>query len=352
MKSVRWTATIAGIGVAFGLGWILAGKTVHGDDKEPAAIKGWTKGQGWGPWGADDELGSLNAMTPASIQAALKLAKHGKVYDLGVSYAAESFKWPGHSPGAILTFRGPEGVHRQGDFKPAADPKLNPAKVGWHSCALFISDNVATQIDGLGHITQGDDHHWYNGFKEADWGGNFGIRKCDANSIPPIITRGVLLDVAAFRKVDALPSHYRISAEELQATAAAQQTTIRPGDTVLIRTGTLRYWGDSGADHKKIAEHDSAGIDLAAAKWLVEQKGAILVGSDTSGLEYGPGPMEKQTFIPVHVYLLIQQGVHIGEFHNLEELAKERAYEFCYVCMTNKIRGTAAGFALRPIAIR
>jgi hypothetical protein len=56
--------------------------------------------------------------------------------------------------------------------------------------------------------------------------------------------------------------------------------------------------------------------------------------------------------IPVHHYLLIQQGVHIGEFHNLEGLARERAYEFCYVCMTNKIRGTVAGFALRPIALR
>ena len=134
--------------------------------------------------------GALNAMTPATIRAALTLAKEGKVYDLGVNYDAESFKWPGHSPGAVLTFRGPEGVMRQKDFKPATDPKLNPDKVAWHSCALFISDNVATQIDGLGHITAGKDYQWYNGFKESQWGGNFGIRKCDATNIPPIITRG------------------------------------------------------------------------------------------------------------------------------------------------------------------
>ena len=68
---------------------------------------------------------------------------------------------------------------------------------------------------------------------------------------------------------------------------------------------------------------EPAGIDLPAAKWLVEQQGAILVGSDTSGLEHGPSPMEPSTFIPVHRYLLIQQGVHIGEFHHLEALAKE-----------------------------
>jgi kynurenine formamidase len=353
MKTVRFTTTLAAICAAFVLGWMLAGKSVRGGEDEAPPIKGWTKGKGWGPWGKDDQVGALNAMTPATIQAALKIAKQGKVYDLGVPYDAESFKWPGHSPGAILTFRGPEGVQRQGDFKPAADPMQNPQRVGWHSCALFMSDNVGTQIDGLGHITIGKDNHWYNGFKEADWGGNFGIRKCDADSIPPIITRGVLLDVAGFRKEDALPAHYKITAAELQAVAEAQKTTIRPGDTVLIRTGTLRYWGANGSDHKKIGEHDSAGIDLAAAKWLVEQKGAILVGSDTSGLEYAPGPMEKASgFIPVHVYLLIQQGVHIAEFHNAEELAKDGVYEFCYVCMTNRIRGTAAGTALRPIAIR
>src|SRR5262249_51455998 len=145
------------------------------------------------------------------------------------------------------------------------------------------------------------------------WGGNFGIRKCDATTIPPIITRGVLIDVAGFRKVDALPSHYRITADELKSTLEHQKTKLQPGDTVMIRTGTLRYWGKNGSDHKKIGEHDSAGIDLGAAKWLCEQQGAILIGSDTSGLEWLPGPEEKAIgFIPVHRYLLIEQGVHIG----------------------------------------
>src|SRR5262249_40180355 len=130
------------------------------------------------------------------------------------------------------------------------------------------------------------------------------------------------------RKVDALPSHYKITVDDLKSALEVQKTTLQPGDTVLIRTGTLRYWGKNGSDHAKIGQHDSAGIDLAAAKWLVEQKGAILIGSDTSGLEHLPGPEESATFIPVHRYLLIDQGVHIGEFHFLEDLAKDRAYEF------------------------
>jgi kynurenine formamidase len=121
---------------------------------------------------------------------------------------------------------------------------------------------------------------------------------------------------------------------------------------VLVRTGTGRLWGEDGADHAMIAEHDSAGPDLEATKWLVEDQGAIMVGSDTSGYEVSPPPGHPGTMIPVHRYLLVDQGVHLGEFHNLEGLSKAKAYVFSYLAMTNKIKGTAAGFALRPIAIR
>jgi hypothetical protein len=84
-----------------------------------------------------------------------------------------------------------------------------------------------------------------------------------------------------------------------------------------------------------------------------------MIGSDTSGLEYGPKAEDVKayrekykSFMPCHNYLLIQQGVHILEFHFLEDLARDKAYEFCYVCATNKIKGATAGFTLRPLALR
>ena len=319
---------------------------------QEAAVRGWKQGQGWGwIWGKQDEVGSLNAVTPAMVLRAISLVKQGKVYDLGVTYDRTSFKWPGHSPGEVLMFRTPEGVKRQKDLDFTL-PAVNPAGLGWHSAALFISDNVATQIDGLGHITSGEDNHWYNGFKEADWGGNWGIRKADVTTIPPMVLRAVLVDVAGFKKVDALTGGTAITVDDLKKTLEWEKVDIRPGDAVFIRTGTLRYWGATGSDHDKLRAHDSAGINLEAAKWLVEQKGAILIGSDTSGLEVGPAPAGSSSFNPVHEYLLVQQGVHIGEFHSLEELARDRGYEFCYVASTNKIKGTVAGFAMRPIALR
>ncbi len=336
------TATLAAI--------IFYGVTSAAD--ESPTIKGWVQGKGWGwVWGKEDEVGSLNAMTDASRLAALKLVRRGETFDLGQSYSRRSYKWPGHNPGEIIAFRTPEGISRMkdADAPPAA---INPDRVFWHSAALFVSDNVATQIDSLAHITAGDDFHWYNGYKEADWGGNFGPRKCDAATIPPIVARGVLIDVAAFKKVDALPGHTVITTEDLKDALAWEGVTLKPGDVVLVRTGTGRFWKEDGADHAAIAEHDSAGPDLDATKWLVEDNGAMMVGSDTSGFEVSPPTGKGGTPIPVHRYLLVDQGVHIGEFHNLEGLSRSKVYEFCYTASTNKILGTAAGFALRPVGLR
>ena len=215
-------------------------------------------------------------------------------------------------------------------------------------CALYISDNLGTQIDGLGHITSGEDNHWYNGFKESDWGGDFGIRKADANGIPPIVGRAILIDVAGWKGVYALPPNFAITSKELQAALAAQGMDVTPGDIVFLRTGALRHWGKNGSDHETIAKYDSAGLTLEGAKWLVEQKGAVLIGSDTSGLEVGQDPKIPGRAIPVHEYLLVEQGVHIGEFHNLEGLAKNKVYRFAYVAMTNRLIGAVAGTAMRP----
>jgi kynurenine formamidase len=333
---------------------LIVGRQLFGDDQDQDSIdiKGWTKGVGWGwIWGEEDEVGSLNAMTDASRLSAARIATTGKTYDLGITYSRNSFKWHGHSPAEILTYRSPEGEARQRDHDFIL-PDVNSVRTQWHSCALFINDNVATQIDGLAHITAGEDNHWYNGFKESEWGGDFGVRKCDATTIPPIVARGVMLDIAGLKDVDALPSGYGISPSDIDAALAAQEVTLRPGDCIFVRTGTLRYWSSDGADHEKIGEHDTAGITLATARYLVKQHGAMMIGSDTSGLEQGPAPEGSGTFIPVHNYLLVEQGVHIAEFHYLEDLAKDSVYEFCYIATTNKIAGTTAGFSMRPIAIK
>ncbi len=337
-KTAPWIA-LAGL-LALGAGLVAS------SDAQPA--KGWVKGKGYGwIWGPTDEIGALNALTTQTVMGALKIPTQGKVYDLGVLYDRYSFQWPGHSPAEVLSFRTPEGIKRQGD--PAF---MKGFKDHWHSNAIFISDNVGTQIDSLCHITVGEDDHWYNGYKEKDWGGNFGPRKACADKMPPIVTRGVLIDVAGARGQVPLPSEYEIGPDELKAVLAKQGVDVQPGDAVFIRTGILSLWGENGADKAKLAPHDSAGINLAAAKWLVEEKGAVIIGADTSGLECTGKCWKPGQFYPAHVYLLAEQGVYIAEFHYLEDLAKDKAYEFAYVASTNKIRNATAGFVMRPMAIR
>jgi len=310
--------------------------------------KGWQKGQGYGwIWGPDDEVGALNAITDARhVLRALRDVKQGKIYDLGVLLDRTSYKWPGHSPTEVMSFRSPAGERL--DAAPIFPDKINPAKLGWHSCAVFISDNVGTQIDGLGHIVVGEDRHWYNGFREADYGGDFGLLKAGADTIPPIIARAVLIDVAGWKGVPALPANFAIGPEELQGALAREKVDVEPGDVVMVRTGIGQYWGETGADHETLSVYDTAGLTLAGARWLVEQKGAVLIGSDTSGLEVA----NDQEAIPVHRYLLVEQGVRIGELHYLEELARDQAYRFTYIAVTNRIKGATAGFAMRPLALR
>ena len=162
----------------------------------------------------------------------------------------------------------------------------------------------------------------------------------------------MLIDIAGYKQIDALPAHYSITEDDVRGALKSQGTKLHLGDTVLIRTGALRHWNETGADHKKISEHDSAGMSMEAAKYLVEQGGAIFVGSDTSGFERWPSPTGSKSFMPVHDYLLIEQGMHIAEFHYLEDLAEDQVYEFCYIATVNKIKGATAGFCLRPIAIQ
>ncbi|MGH9631254.1 MAG: cyclase family protein [Bryobacteraceae bacterium] len=330
---------------------VLSSMLLSGYELRGQELKGWTRGEGFGwVYGKGDEIGALNAInTPERVLQALRDVKAGKVYDLGVRIDQNSYKWPGHSPTQIMSFRSPEGVKRNRDIEGFTN---HPKQLAFHSCALFISDNVGTQIDGLGHITTGKDNHWYNGFREEDHGGDFGVMKADADTIPPVIARAVLIDVAGWKGVEALPANFPIGPKEMQAALSAQKVDIEPGDVVMIRTGTLRYWGETGSDHAALAEHDSAGLTLEGAKWLVEQKGASLIGADTSGVEVSKDPAHPGVVNAVHEYLLVEQGVHLGEFHYLEDLARDKAYRFTYIMTTNRLKGSVAGTALRPIAIR
>jgi kynurenine formamidase len=308
--------------------------------------RGWKKGTGWGwNWGQGDEVGALNHMSPSTTLAALQKPRQGIVYDLGAPLDRGSFLWPGHAHTEVLPFRTADGLKRAGDFGQGLEG------LSFYTSLIMLSDHAGTQLDGLCHATTGIDNHWYNGFASKDWSSDFGPTKASAAGIPPIIAPGVLIDVPSHLGLDELAPSYPITETDLQEALTAQGTTIETGSVVMVRTGTMRHWGDAGHDHGAIEGPDSAGITLGAARWLVEECGAMVVGGDTSTLEVVPPVDGQPSPSPVHAYLLIEQGVHMGELHNLEGLAADSVYEFTYIALVPPVRGATAGFALRPIAI-
>lgn len=311
-----------------------------------ADVPGWTRGTGWGwIWGADDQIGALNAMTPESVREALHGVSEGRVFDLGVTIERRSYVGPFHARTEVVAFRTAAGLRSELEAE-----GIHTGGVSFNTTMVIISDHAGTQIDGLCHATFGDDEHWYNGFTSAEHRDDFGAARASAGDIPPVVLTAVLIDVAGYLGKDCLEPHFAIEPELLEAALKAQSVEVAPGEAVFIRTGTLRHWGEAGLDHAAVAGPDTAGITLASARWLVEEKGSIFIGSDTSTVEVMP-PVDGDNAAPVHKYLLVDQGVHMGELHSLEALAAEPAHRFCYAALTPKVRGTTGGFALRPMAI-
>lgn len=292
--------------------------------------------------GREAEQGPISQVGAADVLAALALARTGRIYDLEVERFRGMPLHPAHPQMEVVTFRTPKGLQNQRD-----QTWLN---TGNSANMAFISDLVigtvhsGTRIDALAHITVGEDNHFYGGNKVEDMLGDWGPLACDASSIPPIITRGVLLDVARWKGVAVMDKGEGISAADLQAVCDTQGVTIAAKDTVLVRTGYAGLYPDAD----RMAEHSGPGIDTSAARWLVEQ-GVVCIAGDTETLEQIPC-QDPNNPHAVHTLLLEASGVHIIEMAYLEELSADQVYEFAFVTLPCRIRG-ATGSMIRPIAI-
>ena len=280
-------------------------------------------------------------LTREQVLQALALVSEGRRYDLDCGRFPGMPVFPGHPPFQVLSYRTPRGLDNQDDQEWLRDNDVN---FRWNSEVVTGTVHTGTHIDALSHITAGDGHGWFGGGSAERDVGDFGPLRDDATEIPALITRGVLLDVAGARGVDALPAHEAIGAEELRQVAEREGVDLRSGDVALVRTGYLSGWPD--ADF--IAAHEQAGIDRDAALWLAEH-GAVAVGADTEALEVLPSTVAGNPH-PVHIALLNERGIFIIEMVDCEELARDRVYEFCFVCLPLAIRG-ATGSMVRPVAL-
>jgi kynurenine formamidase len=185
----------------------------------------------------------------------------------------------------------------------------------------------------------------YNCFSVDDIATRTGFTKLGIQNVGAVVTRGVLLDVAAFKGVDMLPDTYEIGVQDLQQTLAKQGLTLQPGDAVIIHTGWGKLWERDNARYSR----GNPGVGIPAAEWLARQS-PVLIGADTPPVEVSPNP-DPRLSLPVHQIMLVVHGIHTLENLKLDELAAKRAYEFAFIVQPLKIEG-ATGSTVAPIAIR
>lgn len=290
--------------------------------------------QDWYPsaYGAKDEIGAANLLTPDVVKQAVGLVRTGKTYPLAVpvdkhlpAYRHRSFRLYNVQVGQ------------------AAGKSTGPNKFTFNDELVNAWTGVGTQLNGIGHI--GIDNVYYNGNKAADFVEVDGVRKLGVEKVPPIVTRGVVLDMTAHYGKKIVPGGTEFSVADLQAVLKKQGITLRRGDVVLFNTGWLEL---IGKDDKQFLEVEP-GIGMEAAKWLADQ-GIVAFGGDTWASEVYPNPHNKEEF-PINQYMLAKRGIYNLELIDSRALVRDKAWEFLFVLGQPLYVGSTQ-VNVNPVAIR
>lgn len=280
-------------------------------------------------WGAGDQRGAANHMKPETVMRAVRLIRTGQVFELGRPLQ-EGMPIQGTRTFELYTKRTapPAGSNRRG-----SNEELVLAEIG----------QVGTQFDVFAHQTIGDS--LYNCFKLDDIATRTGFSKLGVENIGALVTRGVLLDIAALKGVEILPDSYEITVADLQQALQRQQLTLQPGDAVLLHTGWGKLWGKENDRYIRV----NPGVDVAGSEWLARQD-PMLIGGDTAPINVTPSP-DARLSNPIHQIALVVNGIFLLENLRLDELAAQRVYEFALIVEPLKLVG-GTGSTVAPIAIR
>ena len=284
-------------------------------------------------WGADDEIGNANLITAQSVLAASELIKTGKTYSLGITIDASTPAFP------------PRGLMLQ-----VVQPNQQMGRVAFPN-ATYNDDvfqgwfGIGPQIDGLGHIGA-PGGIYYNCNDAKDFAFLTGLTKLGIEKIPPIVARGIVLDMAGHFDVEYMEAGASFGVDDVRAVEEKQGTPVREGDVVLFHTG----WTEA----KLTAEPEAwvaaePGQREEVASYLAS-KNVVAAGADTWGLDVVPPPDPTRPF-QGHVILLQENGIYILETMNTGPLVRDEAFEFLFVLGQAKVRG-AVQMIINPLAIR
>ena len=278
-------------------------------------------------WGAGDERGAANHMGPATVLRAARLIRTGRVIELGQVLRGSMPLGARH----FDVYMKPTGMNA-GSNRRGSNEELVVAEMG----------QVGTQFDGFTHQTIGDS--LYNCFDQNEIMTRSGFTRLGVENVGTLMTRGVLIDVAALKGVAMLPDRYEITVDDLRQALDRQGVELEAGDAVLIHTGWGVLW-DTDAERFMAS---NPGIGVAAAQWLVDHD-PMLLGADNQPVEVSPNP-DPELSLPIHQMMLVVNGIHLVERMRLDELAAAGVYEFAFVVQPLKIEG-ATGSTVAPVAI-
>lgn len=283
-------------------------------------------------WGPEDEAGSANYVTPERVRLAAQLVTTGRTYALGIE---TNERTPAYPPRFFRV-----SVLQPGQ---AAGTTIGPTKTSYNDDLVTGWLGVGSQIDGLGHI--GIDNVYYNGIPGAEISQASGLTRLGIENVPPIVARGVLLDMTAYYDADPVAAGTAFNRAEIREAAARQGVSLREGDVVLFHTGWL---GLIGEDDERFASAEP-GLGVDGARFLRET-GVVAVGADTWGVEVIPFEEGTGSF-QVHQELLTKGGTYLLENMNTAALAADGVHEFMFVLGPARVTG-AVQMIVNPIAIR
>ncbi|MCF8568771.1 cyclase family protein [Gordonia sp. HY002] len=293
-----------------------------------------TRRSNWGRWGAADEKGALNLLTPESVLAALRIPRTGKRYSLGIPIQRSGVP--------NMEYRGtPQRLTMiNHDDEAMAQANGGAPGVGAHEDQLIMPSHTSTHMDALCHVYS--ESKIYNGYPHDGVRPYSGADKCGIENVDPIVGRGVLIDVAASKGVDALAAGYVVTRGDLKQALDKQGVALAAGDLVLIRTGWLEEFMRTQGELLP-----QPGIGVEAATYLAECDVA-LVGSDNSAVE--AIPFDRDIYLGGHIVLLVDNGIHLVENLDLKELAADGCHEFLLTIGALNISGGTAS-PVTPVAV-
>jgi kynurenine formamidase len=285
------------------------------------------------PWGADDQIGAANRVSPERTVAAAKLVKKGISHPLGIVIE------PG-MPAYPPRYTQLQVVQPNQQFN--AD-----LGVGWEASSnddvLQMWLGTGPQLDGLGHM--GEAGEFYNCNQGKDFSIITGLTKLDISGIPPMVGRGVMIDMAKQMGVDSLLAGHPITSDDIKAAMKSQGVTVGEGDVVLLHTG---YTDATLKQNPTLWAGSIPGITNEASVFLAGLK-PMAVGADTWGLGAVP-PRPGDKIFYDHVVLLKQHGIYILETMNTGRLADEGVHEFMFVLGQARLKG-AVQMIINPVAM-